>query len=55
MSKQILLITEMFSQKVQEHDDTKQDLALTHKDLNAMSLTADNLQGCYAKYQRDSQ
>lgn len=40
----------MFSKKVEDHDDTKQELALTMKDLNTMHLSNKNLTDFEAKY-----
>ena len=54
LSKQILMITDMFSKKVQEHDDTKQELSITQKDFNVVQVSADNLKDYYEKYSREA-
>jgi hypothetical protein len=38
LSKQILIITDMFSKKVEEYDDLKQQLSLKDKETNSLSL-----------------
>ncbi len=53
MSKQILIITDMFSKKVEEHDDQKQNLAVRDKELSALKLEKTDLNDFKSKYQRE--
>lgn len=53
LSKQILIITEMFSKKVEEFDELKQCLADREKDLNNAVLERTNLKDFHDKYQRE--
>ena len=53
LSKQILIITEMFSKKVEEFDEIKQNLADKEKELNTANLDRANLRDYHDKYQRE--
>lgn len=53
LSKQILIITEMFSKKVEEFDDLKQNIAIKEKDYNSVSLEKDNFVDFHDKFQRE--
>ena len=48
------MITDMFSKKVAEQDDTKYELSQTQKSLNEFQLKVDNFQDYHNKYQRES-
>ncbi len=45
----------MFSKKVEEFDDLKQNFAVKEKDYNSVSLEKNNLNDFYDKYQREYQ
>lgn len=49
------MITDMFSKKVAEQDDTKYELSQTHKTLNEINLQVDNYRDYHGKYLRESQ
>jgi len=53
LSKQILIITDMFSKKVEEFDDIKQALALKEKENHAMELAQYDLVDFKVKYLRE--
>ena len=53
LSKQILIITDMFSKKVEEFDDVKQCLAFKEKDTHSLSLEKADLVDFKAKYLRE--
>lgn len=50
LSKQILIITEMFSKKVEEFDDMKQTLSIKEKDYNSATLEKDNFVDFHDKF-----
>ncbi len=43
LSKQILVITDMFSKKVEDFDAVKQDLAITEQNFNSVRIEVTNL------------
>lgn len=54
LSKQILIITDMFSKKVEEYDEMKQNMAIKDKEIHSLQLEKSDLSGYKEKYQRES-
>ena len=44
----------MFSKKVQEHDDAKQEISIKEKELGTICLQVDGLQDYKVKYSRET-
>ena len=53
LSKQILIITDMFSKKVEEYDDLKQSLSLKEKETHSLQLEKADLLDYKVKYLRE--
>ena len=53
LSQQILSITDMFTKKVQEHDDLKEAATLLEKDKNVLGLELENYKDYKGKYERE--
>jgi hypothetical protein len=53
LSKQILIITDMFSKKVEEYDDMKQIIGLKEKEVSSVKLDKSDLADFKAKYLRE--
>lgn len=54
LSKQILIITDMFSKKVEEHDELKQAIAIKDRENNALSMERTDLVDFKGKYLRET-
>lgn len=54
LSKQILIITDMFSKKVEEFDDLKQGLSTRDKEVSMLQVEKGDLFDYKGKYQREA-